>query len=400
MKTIKENGFLSIEAIGAVIISLLSLMVGAEIYNNWCDNLEYNAAAQHLAEVEKGAKNYIHDHYHELIEKSHDNKKNIVKIQIKELKNKKYLPDSFSTTNSFGQTYSVRIKKAPPVNDNPQLQAIIITVGGSQISELGVRKIATMLGAHGGYFAEESGNRVIQGALGAWSEKANAFGPDLDNGHLAAALFFIDNKSSSRDFLYRKPVPGKSEMNQMKTTLDMNNNNLINAKDIKTHSVFATKTIKSNNIYSEKILSTNETLQFAKASQEGSSCSMKSLGITIDGSLLICKENRWRNMDSRPTLETIRVIGDEICNDGTSSSMKKSARVICPDGYILSGGSYDVTTNNDHDQLSTGIAILYPTANFSNFFSKKDDNAWEADVSKMKNVCLKPVATCMKIVYK
>lgn len=380
MKIIKENGFLSIEAIGAVIISLLSMALGAEIYLTWCDNLEFNAAAQHLLEVEKGAKNYINDYYNDLVKAT--NSGTVSKITIKQLKENKYLPSSFSNKNSFGQTYTVRIKKAPPVNANPQLQAIILTAGGSPISELGVRKIATMLGAHGGYFAGESGNRVIQGALGAWSEKATAFGLDPGNGHLAAALFFIDGKSSSRDFLYRQPVPGKPELNQMQTSLEMGDQDLVNAKDIK-----AKGKIEANRIHSKKRLSTGDFLQIDGVANEGEHCSGKLVGINSIGRLLFCKSNQWHQVISDPHLLRIVVPSkNKVC----SNDHNKQTVLKCPSGFSLTGAGNEVQYLPDkppsYEQFSS-----YP-------LGFGDNGGWKVDVSGTRGICVTPSIICMRII--
>lgn len=337
MKQRKENGFMSIEAIGAVIISIFSLVLGAEIYNTWLDNLEFNTATHHLLEVEKGAKNYINDHYNDLI--SATSSMPVAEVTVEKLKIKNYLPDYFSETNSFGQTYTIRVKKAPSVNSKTQLQAIILTSSGDEISEYGVRKIANMIGAHGGYFAEESGARVIQGALGAWSEKANAFGLDPGNGHLAAALFFIDGKSASNDFLYRKTVPGKPELNQMQTTLNMGDQDLVNAKDIHAkgkitaNSIFANGKIEADSIHSKKRLSTEEFLQVDGQAKEGTPCSGKLLGISSNGIHLSCQSGIWRK-NSNPRLHMIRASGPVVCGGFDQST------ATCPAGYFLTGGGY------------------------------------------------------------
>lgn len=387
MKPLKENGFLSIEAIGAVIISLFSLVLGAELYNNWCDNLEFNVAAQHLLEVEKGAKNYINDHYHILVEET--NNKKIATKSIQLLKNKKYLPTSFSNTNSFGQTYTVKVKKAPPVNANPQLQAIILTEGGSPITELGVRKIATMLGAHGGYFAEKSGQRVIQGALGAWSEKADAFGLDPGNGHLAAALFFIDGKSVSMDFLYRKTVPGKPELNQMQTPLNMGMHDIVNAKDIKatgkvtTTSLFATAKIEADSIRSKNRLSTGEFLQIDGGAEEGSFCSGKVVGIDSNGTLLFCTKKEWRSVMFNPKLIKQRYHGEKIC----TNTAKKNTVAKCPSGFFLTGAGHNFEYLTSLKQHQYGELEAYPVIN----------GGWYVDVSRMTDICVTPVVICMAI---
>lgn len=372
---------MSIEAIGAVIISIFALVLGAEIYNTWLDNLEFNAAAYHLLEVEKGAKNYINDHYNDLV--SAASSMPVAEITVERLKKNNYLPEYFSETNSFGQTYTVRVKKAPAVNSKTQLQAIILTRNGNEISELGVRKIANMIGAHGGYFAEENGARVIQGALGAWSEKANTFGLDPGNGHLAAALFFIDGKTASNDFLYRKTVPGKPELNKMQTTLDMGEQDLINVNDMKskgnitTNSMLANGKIEADSIHSKKRLSTGEFLQVDGPVNEGGSCSGKLLGIASNGTVLSCQSGKWLKVNKPPTFHT------EIHRVPTVCGAWEISRVSCPPGYLLTGGGY-------------GTDRCWGTRNIPEQNFPENENTWLIALPGRPDICSHAQALCTK----
>jgi hypothetical protein len=243
-----------------------------------------------------------------------------------------------------------------------------------------------MLGAHGGYFAEESGERVIQGSLGAWSEKANDFGLDPGNGHLAAALFFIDGKSTLNDFLYRKTVPGKAELNQMQTTLDMGDQDLLNTKDIHAKgnitakSIFATEKIEADSIHSKKRLSTGESLKIEGTAHEGQPCfDDKLIGFSPTGSLLKCQAKIWRKIVNAPTLEVKLVEGHEACGHFGESM------TTCPNGYILTSGGYNISRWWRGDRL-------VPESN-----RQLDSTTWYIRLPHSAGFCSVPSITCVKI---
>ncbi|MEW9824879.1 MAG: shufflon system plasmid conjugative transfer pilus tip adhesin PilV (plasmid) [Candidatus Symbiodolus clandestinus] len=384
-----EKGFMSIEAIGAIIVSMITLVVGAEIYNNWLDDMEYNVIAQQLSMVERGAKEYINDHYEKI--KSALSSQSIAEISLDKLKPGNYLPPDFSKTNSYRQSYIIRVKKETRANSNNRLQAIIMTVGGSTLSELAVRKVSKIIGAHGGYFVEESGERFICGTLGAWREKASSFGIDPGNGHLVSSLFFMDGKSVSRDFLYRKSVPGRPELNQMKTTLNMGNQDLIDANNLSAKgtvesntisakkNIFAKEKIEGRNIHSKERLSTSEFLQVDGIVNEGTTCSGNLIGMAVNGKPLSCQSGVWRKL-SNPHLHVMTIQGSEACGHFASSS------VSCPDGYFLTGGGYVMT------KWWRG----YPV--FDNSYPV-DERTWRIVMphGNVADICAAPRVNCIKI---
>lgn len=383
-----EKGFMSIEAIGAIIISIVALVIGAEIYNNWLDDMEYNVIAQQILIVEKGAKEYINDNYTKI--NLAVSSQPISEIDLDKLAPGNYLPPNFSKTNSYGQNYIIRVKKETGVNSNNRLQAIIMTVGGSPLSELGVRKASKIIGAHGGYFIEENGQRFICGTLEAWKEKVTSFGIDPGNGHLVSSLFFVDGKAVSHDFLYRNPVPGRPELNQMKTTLNMGNQDLIDANNLSAkgtvesntitakQNIFAKEKIEGKNIHSKERLSTSEFLQVDGIVSEGATCSGNLIGMAANGKPLSCQSGIWRKL-SNPSLDMMTIQGPKACGHFGASTAN------CPDGYLLAGGGYTVT------DWWKGCRVS-PEHSFP-----IDNRTWKVQLPHSAGFCVAPRINCIKI---
>ncbi|KZQ40694.1 hypothetical protein A3N57_07995 [Enterobacter cloacae subsp. dissolvens] len=131
-----------------------------------------------------------------------------------------YLPSGYSPTNNFSATYATKIFE-PTAN---KFHTMTFLTGGVQLSLSQARKIATRIGATGGYI--ESG--VAKGALGAWSTSLSAFGGfNPGDGHIVIAGFY-QNGAVSNDYLYRKAVPGHPELNTMNTALNMGGNDISN----------------------------------------------------------------------------------------------------------------------------------------------------------------------------
>ncbi|MEB5981805.1 shufflon system plasmid conjugative transfer pilus tip adhesin PilV [Enterobacter vonholyi] len=145
-----------------------------------------------------------------------------------------YLPSGYSSTNNFSATYATKIFE-PTTN---KFHTMTFLTGGVQLSLSQARKIATRIGATGGYI--ESG--VAKGALGAWSTSLSAFGGfNPGDGHIVIAGFY-QNGAVSNDYLYRKAVPGHPELNTMNTALNMGGNDVTNAATLRGSNAAITNT--------------------------------------------------------------------------------------------------------------------------------------------------------------
>ena len=155
-----------------------------------------------------------------------------------------YLPNGFPSSNNYSSTYQTRIYE--PVSG--KFHAMTFLTGGAELTISQASKIATKIGAAGGFIE----NGIAKGALGAWSENLSAFGGfNPGNGHVVIAGFY-QNGAISNDYLYRKAVPGKPELNTMSTALNMGGNNVNNAatvaaQNVTVNGVTQTTTLNASN---------------------------------------------------------------------------------------------------------------------------------------------------------
>jgi type II secretory pathway pseudopilin PulG len=136
-----------------------------------------------------------------------------------------------SQTNVYGQAYSMRVNKEA----SGQLDMMIVTTGGEDISESSVQRVAKMVGGAGGYVSNLTPANAT-GAMGGWTVPMTNFGGTPGPGHIAAAAFFA-NAAAVSNYLSRVVVPGNPAANQMETNIDMNDNNLNNANQVKANQV-------------------------------------------------------------------------------------------------------------------------------------------------------------------
>lgn len=210
----KQLGFTAIELMVVLIVAVGALTWGGDAYNTYIDNLENQSAAQHASKVRDAAQKYIKDNNASI--QAVATATAPASITIAMLQSTGNLDPSFGATNSFGQSYSIKVLQ-PTAG---KLQALILTAGGSAIPELSIRRIAQLIGAQGGYVSSAN-TAVATGSYSTWSTPLPGnYGVSPGAGHLAVALFFADSGTVS-DYLYRNAVSGRADLNTMNTPIIM-----------------------------------------------------------------------------------------------------------------------------------------------------------------------------------
>ncbi|MHA6827588.1 shufflon system plasmid conjugative transfer pilus tip adhesin PilV [Ralstonia pseudosolanacearum] len=150
-------------------------------------------------------------------------------ITVPMLQAVKLLDASFSATNPFGQTWQTEVLQPSAGN----LQAFVMSYGGTAMNDMIASKIAGLVGAQGGFIpkndssAYAAGATMAYGTFGGWTLSTANY-TSVSGGHLAGLLTFNNGQLTS-NYLYRNAVPGQPQLNQMNTALDMGGNNLNNA---------------------------------------------------------------------------------------------------------------------------------------------------------------------------
>ena len=211
------------------------------------------ATAVRLKEVTDAATAYVRSNYPQIVAVAPLNAPIQIGIVagegsaggLQDLQSAGFLGSNFQNRNAYNQQHAVQvIKRAPAAAGGPErLEILVNTYGGNPISDRSLPRVATLVGAEGGYIPQAAsaysaagtvqGN--IIGAYGGWRAPtayyAGAGATAPTTGHVAATLGF-DGTSILADFLYRFAVPGMPEANRMHTSIDMLANDINNLKRI------------------------------------------------------------------------------------------------------------------------------------------------------------------------
>jgi prepilin-type N-terminal cleavage/methylation domain-containing protein len=123
-----------------------------------------------------------------------------------------YLPSSFVTTNSFGQSYALYVQRQDAGTAGPdssdKLVGLLITTGGQEISDTLGAKISAGMGAAAGFMfsddnpAAPTAATTIRGSSGGWKVDLSGTGwtttvaATATRGHLAIMLPYLPNSPS------------------------------------------------------------------------------------------------------------------------------------------------------------------------------------------------------------
>jgi hypothetical protein len=197
------------------------------------DNAKAATTAQQMQQVSQAAQAYIQANYSAV--EANSTASNPATITVSMLQNTGYLPNAFSAANPFGQMWQVQVLQPTP----GQLQALVLTQGGTQIGQVQAPMIAAQAGAQGGFVPYNGqygtlNDTVAQGAYSGWQVSMSGY-TDPGPGHLAALLAF-NNGNLENNYLYRVAVPGQPQLNTMQTNLNMGTNSVNNANEVNAQS--------------------------------------------------------------------------------------------------------------------------------------------------------------------
>lgn len=280
----KQRGFTLVEMLVVlVLIGLSSVAITRYLERDTLRQVEASVA-QHGLQVADAASAWTKDNYATVIANTTAGGTNYYTLTTEALKTASYLPPSFNDLSPIGQTYAIRFRQ--PTAGSIAGLMVMTTSSGNPPDDLSLRRIARQMGAPGGYV--ESVRPVgtaaaqIDGALGAWSVDASAWGwTSVPGGSLAYSLFFSQAESTG-DFVYRRPVPGRPELNRMEAPLDMGGQPITNVGDLTVGTV-------------------SGQIRPAPAGSAGTSCpSSGALGSGGPTGLMLCSNGIWRAVALAP----------------------------------------------------------------------------------------------------
>ena len=232
----RERGFSLLEVLGALAIGVIMTAGLSALVNSSLEETKGQQAAYYQAQVAAAAFKYISTNYGALTTTATD--KTPVVINLDTLKTNSLLSDNFGSMNAYGQTPCVLVLKTTKTKPNnvtvSVLNTLVVTEGGTNISDVDIGTIAAQSGQGGG-FISQADSTSAHGAYNSWNLSSsttpqlanflskNCSGTAATGGHLASA-FFYDGSGPDQiatDYLYRNAFDGHPEMNQMNTPIHM-----------------------------------------------------------------------------------------------------------------------------------------------------------------------------------
>lgn len=226
----RQHGIAMLEILGALMIGALLLVGLTGMIDISLEDAKGNQAAHQQSQLASAARKYIAANYASLVTASASA---VVPITVAQLQAAHFLPASFSGTNIYGQTACVLVRQ-PSAG---KLDALVVTYGGNAIPDKSIAAVAAAAGQGGGYI-NRANHSVARGA--SWSLDTTNYrsvscsggasvltGTATDAGHLVSSVFYDGPGQLSTDFVYRDAVPGRPELNQMNTPLQMGNSALV-----------------------------------------------------------------------------------------------------------------------------------------------------------------------------
>jgi len=235
----KQRGISLTEAILGVAVLGVGLGSIASLQVDNIQNIKVETSAQQLAIVREGAERFVRDNIAAIIAGIPAAGDTAI-IPDNQLDG--WLPPAVFNggeirANPYGQdtVVSVRNMGIGPTGQT-RVGVFVTTRGGQVIPDEQLASIAAAAGAQAGFRVAADGlydDDTIQGAYGAWQIATADLeaGAEPSPGGLAAVAYFGEGGVLA-DFLYRNPVPGQPQAQQMNANIDMNDFGIASLRQI------------------------------------------------------------------------------------------------------------------------------------------------------------------------
>jgi hypothetical protein len=276
---------------------LFAILVGMLVLPNFGryqqmsnDNSRATATAQQQQQLYAAAASYIEQNATAV--QAACNATTPAVITVGMLQGVNLLSPAFNGVNPFGQTWEVQVLQ-PSAGI---LQALVMATGGTAIPDVQASKIATLMGASGGFIplndsgTYAGGSATARGSFAGWTISTANYSSVA--GGQPSALLSFNNGQLVSNYLYRNAVPGQPQLNQMGTAIDMVGNDLNNAGTVNGTSLNVTQTAASGKVQ------LNDTFV------ENSACGAINGLVAKNalGELLSCQSGLWKKAVKSPNL--------------------------------------------------------------------------------------------------
>lgn len=297
----------------AAIVGLSSLgtYIGLQRIGN--ENVLKSVTAGQQKALNAAVTKYAQSYYSDLTAATTASTPVVITVAMLQSPSVNLLDPSFTGVNPYGQTWQAQVLQ--PIAG--ALQIFTFGTGGTALPDKLSSAIAGLVGDLGGVVpkndsgAYAGGAAFAFGSFGGWKvSTANYIG--LAGGRSVSLLNFSNGQLVS-NYLYRNAVPGQPQLNQMNTTLDMNGNDISNAKNVSatTVSTTSTATIGGNTTIAGTLNVTGNIstpasarvgdVQLNNIQVEGNVCPENGrLARDSTGLPLSCQSGRWKNSTNLP----------------------------------------------------------------------------------------------------
>ncbi|WP_353980881.1 shufflon system plasmid conjugative transfer pilus tip adhesin PilV [Salinicola endophyticus] len=210
-----------------VVLAIMAAMspIFIQFQQRATDARDAQVVGAELKRVAEGSQRYIQDNLALLQQRT---KSGPVTISHDMLVRSGYLDASSPAKNSYNQSYAIKVIRDGGGNDN--LRALVTTTGGQTLPYSVMRSAAQESGAAGGVIADDD-TRKARSVSGSWEETLSRYQLDPGGGHLASVMLFTRG-ALDPNYLYRVPVPGRPDLNEMRADLDMTDHDIKEADKI------------------------------------------------------------------------------------------------------------------------------------------------------------------------
>lgn len=222
-----QRGITLIDTLGALAVGAMVLGGLVAMIDSTMEDMEGQHAARYQSQVVHAARRYISANYEGLRTQTAGGV--VAPVSIGMLKAQNFLPGGFGTQNAYSHTPCVLVRQR--LGDG-RLDALVVSSGGEGIADRIIPSVAASAGPGNGFITL---NNPTTARGSSWNLDTTPYrgvacpggtGPVLtgtaaDGGHLASNVFYDGPGQLSTDFLYRDAVPGRPELNRMRTPLHM-----------------------------------------------------------------------------------------------------------------------------------------------------------------------------------
>lgn len=222
-----RRGLTLLEVLLAVGVAALIAAGAAYSLNERTADLKAKAAADQLTVVAQAAEAYIKNRW-TFVKSKVPNAGDKAVITVADLIAGGYLPSASFNETPYAHHYEIWVRGITNTGDVSKngFQAMVVTIGTEDPGRTRLPQIALQTRANTGFVIQDPYDNAnpdrILGAFGGWTANVPDFRPSGASGLVwLASLLSVQEDITGNDFLYRGQIPGRPDLNEMRTNITM-----------------------------------------------------------------------------------------------------------------------------------------------------------------------------------